>query len=74
MPLFTPMMSSFFVVVGQVPGSQWLAAVVALNAVNMAEMADNNLNEEIRADIYIDCAIQLRSTLPTNLKFLAVSV
>lgn len=36
-------------------------------------MADNSLNEEIRADIYIDCAIQLRSTLPKNLKFLAVS-
>ena len=59
---------------GQVPSSQWLAAVVALNAVNMADMADNSLNEEIRADIYIDCAIQLRSTLPKNLKFLAVSV
>ena len=48
--------------------------LVALNAVNMADMADISLNEEIRVDIYIDCAIQLRSTLPWNLKFLAVSV
>ena len=59
---------------GHVPGSQWLVTVVALNAVNMVDMADSSLNEEIRVDIYIDCAIQLRSTLPKNLKFLAVSV
>jgi hypothetical protein len=63
-----------FLSAAPVPVSQWLASLVALNAVNMADMADSSLNKEIRVDIYIDCAIQLRSTLPKNLKFLAVSV
>lgn len=64
---------TFSFVSGHVFGSQWLATIVSLNAVNMADMADSSLNEEIRVDIYIDCAIQLRSTLPKNFKFLAVS-
>ena len=63
-----------FLSAASAPGSRWLATLVALNAINMADMADSSLNEEVRVDIYIDCAIQLRSTLPKNLKFLAVSV
>jgi hypothetical protein len=59
---------------GHVFVSKRLATVVALSAVNMADMADTSLSEEIRVDIYIDCAIQLRSKLPTVSKFLAVSV
>ena len=39
----------------------------------MADMADSSLDEEMRVDIYIDCAIQFRSTFPKNVKFIAVS-
>ena len=51
-----------------------MATITALNAVNLAEMADTNMKEEQLVEIYIDAAIQLRSTLPTNLQFLAVSI
>lgn len=65
--------ANFLLSLGRVAGNSWLATVIALNAVNLAEMADKNLDEEKVVEIYVDAAIQLRSTLPKHLQFLAVS-
>ena len=66
-------LSFYFFISGHVARNSWFVTVIALNAVNLAEMAEGSLSEEKVVEIYIDVAIQFRSTFPKYLQFLAVS-
>lgn len=51
----------------------WRSSFLGLAAVNLAESADKLMSIEILAEIYVSAAIQIRTSFPDGLHFIAVS-
>ena len=51
----------------------WRSSFLGLAAVNLAESADKLISFEVLAEIYVSAAIQIRTSFPDGLHFVAVS-
>lgn len=62
-----------YIFVGHVSVNGWRSSFLGLAAVNLAESADKLMSIDILAEIYVSAAIQIRTTFPDGLHFIAVS-
>ena len=51
----------------------WRSSFLGLAAVNLAESAEKLISTEVLAEIYVSAAIQIRTSFPDGLHFIAVS-
>ena len=63
-----------FFVVGHVSVNGWRSSFLGLAAVNLAESAEKLISIDVLAEIYVTAAIQIRTSFPEGLHFIAVSV
>lgn len=63
----------FFFVVGHVSVNGWRSSFLGLAAVNLAESAGELISIDVLAEIYVSAAIQIRTSFPEGLHFIAVS-
>ena len=57
---------------GHVSMDGWRSSFLGLAAMNLAESADKLVSFEVLAEIYVSAAIQIRSSFPDGLHFIAV--
>ena len=62
-----------YIFVGHVSVNGWHSSFLGLAAVNLAESADKLMSIDILAEIYVSAAIQIRTSFPDGLHFIAVS-
>lgn len=62
-----------YIFVGHVSVNGWRSSFLGLAAVNLAESADKLMSIDILAEIYVSAAIQIRTSFPDGLHFIAVS-
>lgn len=62
-----------YIFVGHVSVNGWRSSFLGLAAVNLAESADKLMSINILAEIYVSAAIQIRTSFPDGLHFIAVS-
>lgn len=62
-----------YIFVGRVSVNGWRSSFLGLAAVNLAESADKLMSIDILAEIYVSAAIQIRTSFPDGLHFIAVS-
>ena len=62
-----------YIFVGHVSVNGWRSSFLGLAAVNLAESADKRMSIDILAEIYVSAAIQIRTSFPDGLHFIAVS-
>ena len=51
----------------------WRSSFLGLAAVNLAESAKDLISIDVLAEIYVSAAIQIRTSFPEGLQFIAVS-
>lgn len=61
-------------VVGHVSVNGWRSSFLGLAAVNLAESAGKLISIDVLAKIYVSAAIQIRTSFPEGLHFIAVSL
>lgn len=61
-----------YIFVGHVSVNGWRSSFLGLAAVNLAESADKLMSIDILAEIYVSAAIQIRTSFPDGLHFIAV--
>ena len=66
------MFNMFFL--GHVSMNGWRSSFLGLAAVNLAESAGKLISIDILAKIYVSAAIQIRTSFPEGLHFIAVSL
>ena len=54
--------------------SGWRSSFFSLAAMNLAESADKLISIQLLAEIYVSAAIQIRTSFPEGLHFIAVSL
>ena len=52
----------------------WRSSFLGLAAMNLAESADKLVGTQVLAEIYVSAAIQIRTSFPEGLHFIAVSL
>ena len=52
----------------------WRSSFLGLAAMNLAESADKLVGTQVLAEIYVLAAIQIRTSFPEGLHFIAVSL
>lgn len=62
-----------YIFVGHVSVNGWRSSFLGLAAVNLAESAEKLMSIDILAEIYVSAAIQIRTSFPDGLHFIAVS-
>ena len=67
-------MCSNLFVLGHVSVNGWRSSFLGLAAVNLAESAGKLISIDILAKIYVSAAIQIRTSFPEGLHFIAVSL
>ncbi|EDO44513.1 predicted protein, partial [Nematostella vectensis] len=56
---------------GYVPRGYWRSSVLGLSAINLAETAGSYISAQVKAQMYVTAAVQIRSALPEGLHFVA---
>lgn len=58
---------------GHVSVNGWRSSFLGLAAVNLAESAGDLISIDVLAEMYVSAAIQIRTSFPEGLQFIAVS-